>query len=211
MIGNAAARREAFADRALQMFLSQPRESVSVEAVAEALLLTKWQGYKIFRNTDQMFRAAAAKIAGRVEAEILKPVPSPASVREAIRVHAEHLAVVFGSELYLQFIYLVIRDACAHPCLTAHYEKKVVQNAKRELAAAIRGAGEKFGAVVQLRDGAAEVFLNKLQATVALPRVLPNFRHGSDTHLAALIACIEKEVMEATFVLGWHGRRALEL
>ena len=62
-----AARADQVADAALALFLDNPRDAVTFEAIAERAGLNYWQVYRFHGNAKTLFRAAASRLVQRIE------------------------------------------------------------------------------------------------------------------------------------------------
>src|SRR3954447_9495561 len=98
-----AARADQVADAALALFLEQPRDAVTFEAIAERAGLNYWQVYRFHGNARTLFRAAVSMLVQKIEARLRAAPAEAASVSEGIRSYTAFAAQLMQEEPYAQF------------------------------------------------------------------------------------------------------------
>lgn len=171
-------RNRRIAEAALPLFLERPREQVTLAAIAEAADMTYWQVFRAFGNSECVYRAAVAGLVGELARDAAAPPPRARSAAEAVRSYAKRAAALIGSERYRQFLYLLIRDGCAHPWLEEAYRERLLKPLRGGLRAALADAGGGRDATILLRDDAGQRFVGTLEAALAVPKLIPGFGGG---------------------------------
>jgi len=197
-----AARADLAADAALAMFLEQPREAVTIEALAERAGLTYWQVHRFHGNAGNLFRAAIARLIQKVESR-LNSAPSDAlSMNEGIRRYTAFAAEVMQDEAYAQFVYLLIRDRHVEPMLEEAYDGRIAGPLRRGLEKLVRSFGLDRDMMILLGANSSWEFVKSLEAEFVLPRLLPGFVPPNPETVNAAVRRIADRVTTASYVLG---------
>jgi AcrR family transcriptional regulator len=197
-----AARADQVADAALALFLDNPRDAVTFEAIAERAGLNYWQVYRFHGNAKTLFRAAVSRLIQRIEAE-LRAAPSDApSVSEGVRRYTAYVADIMRGEAYAQFAYLLIRDRCVEPLLEEAYEGRIARALRDGLEKIVRNAGLKHGLIILLGTAATREFVKSLEAEFVLPKLLPGFVAPHAETENAAVRRIADRTVAASYVLG---------
>jgi AcrR family transcriptional regulator len=197
-----AERAHQIADAALALYLENPRNSVTLEAIAEQAGLSYWQVYRFHCNTKTLFRAAISRLVRRIETG-LRAAPSEApSVSEGVRRYTAFAAQFMRDEAYAQFIYLLIRERCAEPMLEEAYESRIARALRSGLERIVRHAGGKHGLIILLGAAATRDFVKSLEAEFVLPKLLPGFVAPDAETVNAAVRRIADRAVAASYVLG---------
>jgi len=197
-----AARADQVADAALALFLDNPRDAVTFEAIAERAGLNYWQVYRFHGNARTLFRAAVSRLVQRIETG-LRGAPSEApSVSEGVRRYTAFVADIMRDEAYAQFAYLLIRDRCVETMLEEAYERRIARALRAGLEKMVRNAGLKHGLIILLGAAATRDFVKSLEAEFVLPKLLPGYAAPSAEALAAAVKRIADRTVALTYALG---------
>jgi AcrR family transcriptional regulator len=197
-----AARADQVADAALALYLDNPRDAVTFEAIAERAGLNYWQVYRFHGNAKTLFRAAVCRLIQRIEAE-LRAAPSDApSVSEGIRRYTAHVAGIMQDEAYANFAYLLIRDRCVEPLLEEAYEGRIVRALCGGLEKIVRNAGLKHGLIILLGSASTREFVKSLEAEFVLPKLLPGYVAPDAETVSAAVRRVADRTVAASYVLG---------
>lgn len=169
-------RRAEIAEGAVGLFVSAPRDSVTVEQVAEAVGMTFWQVYRTAGPVEQIYRAAVLALLERIERQIEAITPTRRSVRAGVEEFVRAVARIVGGEDYARLMYLVIRDGRSDGWVTGIYEDRIAGRVREGLERTVREAGASYGAVMLLQPDASARLLPALEAAFALCELLPSFR-----------------------------------
>lgn len=197
-----AARADQAADAALEMLLEQPREAVTIEALAERAGFTYWQVHRFHGNAGNLYRAAVARLVQRIEARLAEAPAQARSVAEGVRQYTAFAAEVMQDEAYAQFVYLLIRDRCAEPLLEEAYEGRIAGPLRSGLERLIRAFGLEHGVMILLGANSSREFLKGLEAEFVLPRLLPGFVVPDPGAVKAAVRRISDRVVAASYMLG---------
>ena len=197
-----AARADQVADAALALFLEQPRDAVTFEAIAERAGLNYWQVYRFHGNAKTLFRAAASRLVQRIEAALAAAPSEAASVSEGVRRYTAFAAEVMQDEAYAQFAYLLIRDRCVEPMLEEAYEARIARALRGGLEKIVRNAGLKHGLIILLGAAATRDFVKRLEAEFVLPKLLPGHVAPEAEAVNATVRRIADRTVAASYVLG---------
>src|SRR4051812_3955235 len=156
-----AARTDQVVDAALALFLEQPRDAVTFEAIAERAGLNYWQVYRFHGNARALFRAAVSRLVQRIEAGLAAAPPEAPSVSEGVRRYTAFAAEIIQDEAYAQFAYLLIRDRCGEPMLEEAYESRVLRALRGGLERIVRNAGRRHGMIILLGEAATRDFVKR--------------------------------------------------
>jgi AcrR family transcriptional regulator len=197
-----AARADQVADAALDLFLDNPRDAVTFEAIAERAGLNYWQVYRFHGNAKTLFRAAVSRLVQRIETG-LRAAPSDApSVSEGVRRYTNFAAEIMQDEAYAQFAYLLIRDRCVEPMLEEAYERRIARALRAGLEKIVRNAGLKHGLIILLGAAATRDFVKGLEAEFVLPKLLPGYVAPDAETVNATVRRIADRTVAASYVLG---------
>jgi AcrR family transcriptional regulator len=197
-----AARADQAADAALAMFLEQPREAVTIEALAERAGLTYWQVHRFHGNARNLFRAAVARLIQRIENRLSGAPADPLSVGDGVRRYTAYAAEIMQDEAYGQFVYLLIRDRCVEPMLEEAYESRIASPLRAGLERLVRSFGLDHGMMILLGANSSREFVKSLEAEFVLPRLLPGFVAPDAEMVSAAVRRIADRVVAASYVLG---------
>jgi AcrR family transcriptional regulator len=197
-----AARADQVADAALELFLEQPRDAVTFEAIAERAGLNYWQVYRFHGNAGTLFRAAAARLIQRIETRLREAPAEAPSVSEGVRRYAAFAAELMRDEAYAQFAYLLIRDRCVEPMLEEAYEKRIARPLRAGLEKIVRNAGLRHDLIILLGAAAPREFVKSLEAEFVLPKLLPGHVAADAETVSAAVRRIADRTVAATYVLG---------
>src|SRR6185503_7832872 len=170
-----AARADQVADAALALFLDNPRDAVTFEAIAERAGLNYWQVYRFHGNAKTLFRAAVSRLVQRIETGLRAAPAEATSVSEGVRRYTAFAAELMQDEAYAQFAYLLIRDRCVEPMLEEAYESRIARALRAGLEKMVRNAGLKHGLIILLGAVATRNFVKSLETEFVLPQLLPGF------------------------------------
>ena len=197
-----AARADQVADAALALYLDNPRDAVTFEAIAERAGLNYWQVYRFHGNAKTLFRAAVCRLIQRIETE-LRAAPSDApSVCEGIRRYTAYVAGIMQDEAYAHFAYLLIRDRCVEPLLEEAYEGRIVRALCGGLEKIVRNAGLKHGLIILLGSASTREFVKSLEAEFVLPKLLPGYVAPDAETVNAAVRRVADRTVAAAYVLG---------
>jgi AcrR family transcriptional regulator len=197
-----AARTDQVVDAALALFLEQPRDAVTLEAVAERAGLNYWQVYRFHGNARALFRAAVSRLVQRIEAGLAAAPTEAPSVSEGVRRYTGFVAEMMLDEAYAQFAYLLIRDRCSEKMLEEAYESRILRALRGGLERIVRNSGRRHNMIILLGEAATRDFAKSLEAELVLPRLLPGHAPPSTEVLASAIKRIADRTVEATYALG---------
>src|SRR6476646_7050731 len=133
-----AARADQVADAALALFLDNPRDAVTFEAIAERAGLNYWQVYRFHGNARTLFRAAVSRLVKRIETGLRAAPAEAPSVSEGVRRYTNFAAAIMQDEAYAQFAYLLIRDRCVEPMLEEAYDGRILRTLRSGLEKIVR-------------------------------------------------------------------------
>jgi AcrR family transcriptional regulator len=197
-----AARADQVADAALALFLEQPRDAVTFEAIAERAGLNYWQVYRFHGNARTLFRAAVSRLVQRIETGLLAAPAEAPSVSEGVRRYTAFAAELMQDEAYAQFAYLLIRDRCVEPMLEEAYDGRILRALRGGLEKIVRNSGLKHGLIILLGDAATRDFVKSLEAEFVLPKLLPGYSPPSAEALAGTVKRIADRTLALTYALG---------
>ena len=197
-----AARADQVADAALALYLDNPRDAVTFEAIAERAGLNYWQVYRFHGNAKTLFRAAVCRLIRRIETELRAAPTEAPSVCEAIRSYTAYVAGIMQDEAYAQFAYLLIRDRCVEPLLEEAYEGRIVRALRDGLEKIVRNAGLKHGLIILLGTASTREFVKSLEAEFVLPKLLPGFIAPDAETVNAAVRRVADRTVAASYVLG---------
>ena len=197
-----AARADQVADAALALFLDNPRDAVTFEAIAERAGLNYWQVYRFHGNAKTLFRASVSRLVQRIETGLRGAPSEAASVSEGVRRYTAFVADIMRDEAYAQFAYLLIRDRCVEPMLEEAYESRIARPLRAGLARIVRAAGLKHGLIILLGEAAPRDFVKALEAEFVLPKLLPGFVVPDPEAVGAAVRRIADRTVAASYVLG---------
>jgi hypothetical protein len=197
-----AARADQVADAALALYLDNPRDAVTFEAIAERAGLNFWQVYRFHGNAKTLFRAAAARLVQRIEARLRAAPAEAPSVSEGVRRYTAYAAEIMQDEAYAQFAYLLIRDRCIEPMLEEAYEDRIARALRGGLEKIVRNAGLKHDLIILLGEAATRDFVKSLEAEFVLPKLLPGFVAPDAEAASAAVRRIADRALAASYVLG---------
>jgi hypothetical protein len=197
-----AARADQAADAALAMFLDQPREAVTLEALAERVGLKYWQVHGFHGNARNLFRAAVSRLIQRIEIRLLAAPTEALSVSDGVRRYTAFAAEVMQDDAYAQFAYLLIRDRCVEPMLEEAYEGRIARPLRAGLEKIVRAFGLKHDLMILLGEAAAHEFVKSLEAEFVLPKLLPGFVAPDAEIVSATVRRIADRIVAASYVLG---------
>ena len=190
------------ADAALAMLLEKPRESATIEAVAERAGLTYWQVHRFHGNSGNLYRAAAARLIQKIEALIADAPTQAHALGDGVRRYTMFVAEVMRSEAYAQFAYLLIRDRCVEPLLEEAYETRIAAPLRAGLEKLVRSLGLRQGAMILLGVNSSRQFIKSLEAAFVLPRLLPGFDSADAETASVAIRRVADRVVAESYVLG---------
>jgi AcrR family transcriptional regulator len=197
-----AARADQVADAALALFLDNPRDAVTFEAIAERAGLNYWQVYRFHGNAKTLFRAAVCRLIQKIETA-LRAAPSDApSFSVGVRRYTAFAAGIMQDEAYAHFAYLLIRDRCVEPMLEEAYEGRVARALRGGLEKIVRNAGLKHGLIILLGAAATREFVKGLEAEFVLPKLLPGYVAPDAETVNAAVRRIADRTVAASYVLG---------
>jgi AcrR family transcriptional regulator len=197
-----AARADQVADAALALYLDNPRDAVTFEAIAERAGLNYWQVYRFHGNAKTLFRAAVCRLIRRIETELRAAPTEAPSVSEAIRRYTAYVSGIMQGEAYAQFAYLLIRDRCVEPLLEEAYEGRIVRALRDGLEKIVRNAGLKHGLIILLGTASTREFVKSLEAEFVLPKLLPGFVAPDAETVNAAVRRVADRTVAASYVLG---------
>jgi AcrR family transcriptional regulator len=197
-----AARADQVADAALALFLEQPRDAVTFEAIAERAGLNYWQVYRFHGNARTLFRAAVSRLVQRIETGLLAAPAEAPSVSEGVRRYTAFAAELMQDEAYAQFAYLLIRDRCVEPMLEEAYDGRILRALRAGLEKIVRNSGLKHGLIILLGEAATRDFVKSLEAEFVLPKLLPGYSPPSAEALAGTVKRIADRTLALTYALG---------
>lgn len=183
---------------ALPLFVERPREEVTLAAITERAGMTYWQVVRAFGNPECVYRAAVGRMVNELAEAIANAPRCTGPAPEAIRAYAAFAAALIGGDAYRHFLYLLIRDRCAHPWLEAAYRERLVAPLREGLRDVLAAAGKRHGGYVLLDDTACARFVGTLEAALAVPKLIPGFASGrGDLAVAQAV----REVLAASYPL----------
>ena len=197
-----AARADQVADAALALFLDNPRDAVTFEAIAERAGLNYWQVYRFHGNAKTLFRAAVSRLVQRIEAALRAAPAEAPSVSEGVRRYTAFAAEIMQDEAYAQFAYLLIRDRCVETMLEEAYERRIARALRAGLEKIVRNAGVKHGLIILLGAAATRDFVKSLEAEFVLPKLLPGYVAPDAETVNAAVRRIADRTVAASYVLG---------
>jgi len=197
-----AARADQVADAALALFLDNPRDAVTFEAIAERAGLNYWQVYRFHGNAKTLFRAAVSRLVQRIETGLRAAPAEATSVSEGVRRYTAFAAELMQDEAYAQFAYLLIRDRCVEPMLEEAYESRIARALRGGLEKMVRNAGLRHGLIILLSAAATREFVKSLEAEFVLPKLLPGHVAPDAEATAATVRRIADRTVAASYVLG---------
>lgn len=197
-----AARADQVADAALALFLDNPRDAVTFEAIAERAGLNYWQVYRFHGNAKTLFRAAVSRLVQRIEAALRAAPAEAPSVSEGVRRYTAFAAEIMQDEAYAQFAYLLIRDRCVETMLEEAYERRIARALRAGLEKIVRNAGLKHGLIILLGAAATRDFVKSLEAEFVLPKLLPGYVAPDAETVNAAVRRIADRTVAASYVLG---------
>ena len=197
-----AARADQVADAALALFLDNPRDAVTFEAIADRAGLNYWQVYRFHGNIGTLFRAAVSRLVQRIEARLRATPADAPSVSEGVRRYTSFAAEIMQHETYAQFAYLLIRDRCIEPMLEEAYERRIARTLRAGLEKIVRNSGLKHGLIILLGEAATRDFVKSLEAEFVLPKLLPGHVAPEVEAVSAAVRRIADRTIAASYVLG---------
>ena len=191
------ARADRVARATIALLVEDPREAVTLGAVAERAGLSYWQVYRGYGHPKILFRSAIGNLVQRMEAELRAAPTEAPSVHEGIRNYAAFAAEFLQGELYLQFAYLLIRDRCVEPRLEEGY-RRIMRALRGGLETIVGNAGLNHGLIILLGPDAAREFVGSLEAELALPQLLPGYVAPREDVVAAAVKRIANRTAAAS-------------
>ncbi|SMF62028.1 TetR/AcrR family transcriptional regulator [Allosphingosinicella indica] len=190
---------------ALDLIAEKPFASVTVEELAERSGVSYWSTYRNLPTREQIFRMAATHLARRI-LDAMRAGGEPTSgVLAATQDFARRLMAVMQGEDYFRLLAIVIREGRGSDWLADVYSEQVATPLVRLLEHIVRAAGESLGAVVLIRDGAAQRFLMQMESALVLPRLHP-MSHGPDHGAATgLVDAAARALVAATYAHDWQS------
>lgn len=189
--------------RVKQYIVDHPYEHLSMQGIADACGITVWQLRYNFSNVEQLFRATANDLIGRVLEEAVAPAASSDQMFDAIHAHTSFLADLFEGEAYRSLVFLVVRNGRHHRWLEQAYERRVVAKLSADFEAAVAFAGERRDLPILLKDGAARKLYGQLETELVLRPMLPAGRTRDGTDRETLLRSAAQQAFEATYVFDW--------
>jgi len=197
-----AVRADQAADAALAMLLAHPRESVTLEALAERAGLKYWQVHRFHGNAGNLYRAAVARLIRKIEIRLSAAPTEALSVGEGVRRYTAFAAEVMRDEAYAQFAYLLIRDRCVEPMLEEAYESRIARPLRAGLEKIVRDFGLSRDVMILLGADSSREFVKSLETEFVLPKLLPGFVAPDAERVSAAVRRIADRIVAASYVLG---------
>lgn len=189
---------------ALDLIAEKPFASVTVEELAERSGVSYWSTYRNLPTREQIFRMAATHLARRI-LDAMSTKSEPASgVSSAMQAFARRLMAVMQGEDYFRLLAIVIREGRGSDWLADVYSEQVASPLARLLERTVRAAGESMGAVVLIRDGAAQRFLMQMESALVLPRLHPMSQAPENGAATGLVDAAARELVAATYAHDWQ-------
>ena len=165
-------RRRKIASGVRSLYLQRSWPTVPIEDIAKHLGISYWQVYHSFDGQEDIYRAAVSGLAESLSHDIARaPAPQP-SAHRTIREYIRFSADIIGDERYRQLLFLTIRDAASDPWVSRCYETNVAAPLRLGLENSVARSGELSGLHIVLLHQTGERFLAKLEAMLALPKML---------------------------------------
>lgn len=197
-----SARADQVHEAALELLLERPRDEVTFELVAQRAGLRYWQLYRTHGNARTMFRAAIARLLGRIENDLATRPSDASTVSEAVRIYSAFAAKVMQGENYANFLYLLIRDRCIEPMLDESYETRIAKVLRDGLERIVGNAGLHHDLMILLSSSATRAFVASLEAELVLPKLLPGFTPPPPDAVSAIIKRIAHRTLAESYALG---------
>lgn len=189
---------------ALDLIAEKPFASVTVEELAERSGVSYWSAYRNLPTREQIFRMAATHLARRILDAMKAERGAASGVSAAAQGFARQLMAVMQGEDYFRLIAIMIREGRGADWLADVYSEQVAMPLARLLEQTIRAAGEGFGAVVMIRDGATQRFLMQMESALVLPRLHPMSGAPEAGAALALVDAAARELVAATYAHDWQ-------
>jgi hypothetical protein len=199
----ASSREGELLDALLVQLLERPLSDVTVKDLADSCGRSFWSVYhsvyRVTANREHLIRRAILRHASRIVPEgMAAPEPEP-TIYRTIEAQIAYMAGIVASEPYRQLLYLLLRDRSAHPWIEEIYERRVARPLCRGLERAVRDAGDGIGAAIFFRENVVRRCLRKLEASLALPRLLPGGEAEEADQRARLVQAVAGEAMAASY------------
>lgn len=186
----------------LEQILSRPISEVTIKSVAEAADLSLWAAHRAAsraaRDRGHLIRRAVTHLGAEVEAQVRSGPPSQPTIYATIEARVAHMAEVMATPSFGGLFRLVVCEGRCHRWLHDLYEERVAAAFVGALEEAARAAGQRSRTAICFLPGAPREALRQLEASVALPLLLPGSVPPAGDR-DALIRSIAREAFSGSY------------
>ncbi|MGJ8535542.1 MAG: TetR/AcrR family transcriptional regulator [Parasphingopyxis sp.] len=202
------ARRSSIATEVLDLYLEKPWPNVSIDEIAERLGISYWQVYYAFDGQEDIYRAAINRLVEMIVNMDSFTPRANLSVSQSIQDYVRYAAGIVGSDEYRKLLFLCLRDQHTDPMVKTAYDQRIAEPLRQGLENTVARAGARTGMDLCILHGERDSYLTKLEATLALPKLLWHDDFVT-SHFENAIASTAKQIFSATCTfdgLGESGR-----
>lgn len=165
-------RRSTIAANVLDLYLERPWPNVSIDDIAERLGISYWKIYYSFDGQEDIYRAAVNRLVDTI-ADMDNFTPrTNRSVSQSIQEYVRYAAGIVSSDEYRKLLFLCLRDQHTDPLVKAAYDQRIAEPLCQGLEDTVARAGARAGLDLCVLHGERDSYLTKLEATLALPKML---------------------------------------
>lgn len=166
-------RRAEITRAAMPLYLERPWPSVPLEEICERAGISYWQVYYSFDGQEDIYRAAVTALIDALADMVAAAPGADPTVSRTIQCHVRHAAAAVHSKAYRDLLFLCLRDAHAEPWIATAYEHRIAEPLRKGLEDAVTESGARNGMTLVMLHGVRERYLAMLEATLAIPKLLP--------------------------------------
>ena len=198
------ARRSSIATDVLDLYLEKPWPNVSIDEIAERLGISYWQVYYAFDGQEDIYRAAVNRLVDMIANMSSFTPKTNLSVSQSIQDYVRYAAGIVSSDEYRKLLFLCLRDQHTDPWVKTAYDQRIAEPLRQGLEITVARAGARTGMDLCVLHGERDSYLTKLEATLALPKLL---RHDDfvTSHVENAIASTAKQIFSATCTFDGFG------
>jgi AcrR family transcriptional regulator len=197
-------RRQTIATDVLDLYLEKPWPNVSIDDIAERLGISYWQVYYAFDGQEDIYRAAVYRLVDTIaDMDGYEPAAN-LSVSQSIQDYVRYAAGIVSTDEYRKLLFLCLRDQHTDPFVKAIYDQRIAEPLRQGLEDTVTRAGAQTGMDLCVLNGERDSYLTKLEATLALPKLLRRDDFVT-SHFENTVASTAKNIFSATCTFDGFG------
>jgi AcrR family transcriptional regulator len=152
-----------------------------------------------YGDLDTVCRLAVNRRVAALVAPLAWSPPSDWQLREAVIHYTRLCADLFASEDYRRLAFLLVRDGPSQPWLLRAHERDLVEPVQaglRRIVAAVRAHGP---VRLETRASGTRTFVKRLQAELALPRLMPGRKPPTQQELRGFVGTLADEALKSVY------------